>query len=100
MDAFNKQPHETFAISVDFGRNMEAGETLATQTVTAATATGEDATAEVVRAGSVTNDGATKVTAVVLGGQPAQSPYQLTVRAQTSIGHQWEHEILMRVVEL
>ncbi len=100
MDGFNKQPHETFAISVDFGRNMEAGEALATQTVTAATATGEDATAEVVRAGSVTNDGATRVTAVVLGGQPAQSPYKLTVRAQTSIGHQWEHEIILRVVEL
>ena len=100
MDRFEKQPYEVFTIATDFSRNFVPLETVASQTVDAVDASGTDVKSTVTNQATIANDGGSKVTVVVRAGSAAASPYKLTVRCVTSRGHQWEHDIEMRVREI
>jgi hypothetical protein len=100
MDELSKQPYEAFTLSVDFGANMISGETIASQTVTAADSEGNDVTDTVLDTALTVNDGATKVLFYVRAGSPTASPYKLTVRCVTSATHRWEKDIKLKVKEL
>jgi hypothetical protein len=100
VDKFTKQPYEEFTVSSDFSRNFLAGETISNQAVVATDGAGTDVTATVTNQASVGNDGASKVSVLVKAGTESGSPYKLTFRCVTSLGHKWEHDVQMRVVEL
>jgi len=100
MDQLHKQPAESFPIAVDFSANLLAAETIIAQTVTATDSSGADATAAVISAGTVGNDGQGLVIVTVTGGEATKQPYKLTFRAQTSAGNTWEMDIKMMVQEL
>lgn len=100
MNRFEKQPYELFTIATDFGSNFVAGETVQSQTVTAMDSAGGDVTASVTNQVTLANDGGSRVTIVVRAGDASGSPYKLTFRCVTSRGHQWEHDVQMRVREI
>ena len=95
---FSKQPYEEFTISVPFGKNMVTGETITTQTAIAVDTDAVDASSAVLKADTLSNTGQT-VTVLVRAGEVAKSPYQITIRCVTSLGHKWEKDIVMKVVE-
>ena len=97
---FGKQPYEELTIDADFSRTMVVGsETIISQTVTAEDRNGDDVTGSIVEAGTVTNDGATKVLAFIKGGSRSGSPYKITFRCVTSAGHKWELDVLMEIID-
>ena len=100
LEEFIKQPYEEFTISTDFSANFLDDETITSQTVSAIDSKGVDATSAVTNQASVTNDGNSKVQVLVRAGDRLNSPYKITFRCVTSIGHKWEHDIKMKVVEL
>jgi hypothetical protein len=100
MDRFTKQSYEAFTISVDFGTNMEEGETIVSQTVEAIDTLDADSLAIVVDDALTTNDGATKVFVYVRAGDETLSPYKITVKCVTSANHKWEKDIEMEVEEI
>lgn len=100
MDRFTKQPSERFAVSTDFKRNFSSGETVGACAVTATDKDGTDVTATVTDQSSLTPVRGTRVEVIVRAGQESASPYKLTFECDTSIGHHWEHDIEMLVVEI
>lgn len=97
MDRTEKQPYEEFTISSNFARNLLSGETIVSQTVSAVTATGEDATADILE--SPSNDGASKVLVKIKAGEETKSPYKITFRCVTSLTNKWENDVLLKVKE-
>lgn len=97
---FTKQPYEEFAISTDFSSNMLAGETITGQTVTVVDKTMTNVSSTITNQTSVSNDGNSKVIVLVRAGTKADSPYKITFRCVTSLGHKWEHDIQMTVKDL
>lgn len=100
MEKFTKQIYEEFTIAGDFSKNMETGETIATQTVVAVNNVGADATNDVLDTGSISNDGTTKVLVLVRAGTEALSPYKITFKAVTSVDHKWEVDVQMKIKEI
>lgn len=100
MDKLQKQPYEQFTIAISFSQVLSAAETIIGQSVGVTTSTGVDVTDSMVASGSVGNDGAGGVVAVIKGGDPDDSPHKLTARCETSLGHRWEHDIQIKVVDL
>ena len=92
-----KSSYEIFTISTDFSKNFVPLETIASQTVTATTKGGVDATATVTNQATLVNDGGSKVSIVVRAGSTADSPYTIKFRCVTSTGHKWEHDVQLKV---
>lgn len=97
---FTKQPYEEFSISTDFSNNMLDGETITGQTVTVVDNTMVDVSSTITNQTSVSNNGTSEVIVLVRGGTKAASPYKITFRCTTSLGHKWEHDIQMTVKDL
>ena len=100
METINKQPYEAFTISTDFGSNFASGEAIVLQDVVAVDRFGIDATAAIIEADSVASNGASTVSALLSGGDEAHSPYKITFRCATSVGHRWEYDVQLRVREV
>jgi len=99
LEFTEKQSYEEYTIAVSFAENMIAGETISSQTATAIDKAGEDKTSIVISTPSLANSGQ-KVTLLIKGGIQAESPYKLTIRCVTSLGHKWEKDILLKIKEL
>jgi len=95
---FMKQSSETFPISVDFSDNMETGELISSQVISAIDNAGDNATADILS--DPGNDGAQATTVRVLAGTEALSPYKITFTATTDEDNIWELDILMLIREL
>lgn len=100
MERFTKQPYEEFRVTTDFADNFSLGETILSQAVTATDRFGADVSTTVLDQSSVTNDNISKVSVLVRAGDESHSPYKITFRCVTSIGHKWEFDNQMRVKEI
>ena len=100
MDKLKKQPYEQFTVAVDFSAVLVDGESIVGQTVVIESSAGADKTSEMIVPGSPGNDGSVSVVATIKAGDPGDSPHKLTFRCETSIGHKWEHDIQLTVVEI
>lgn len=100
MDKLQKQPYEQYTIAISFSAVLVGPETIIAQTVAITTATGDDVSSSMIAPGSVGNDGSGAVVVMIKDGDPAQTPHKITARCETSLGHKWEHDIQLRVVEL
>jgi hypothetical protein len=98
LEGFEKQGYEEFTVAANFSANMTVGETISTQTATATDNTGTDKTATVLNVASLANSGQ-KVTVLARAGVEAESPYKITLKCVTSLGHKWEKDIQMKIKE-
>ena len=104
IEKFSKQAYEEFTISADFSPNMEDGEVVVFQTVSAINAAGDDVSAEILDQATVDNDGAQQVQVLVRAGEETAgiSPYKITFYCETDNvpEHKWELDVKMIVKEL
>ncbi|RLI53329.1 MAG: hypothetical protein DRP09_16015 [Candidatus Thorarchaeota archaeon] len=104
IEKFTKQSYEEFTIAADFSNNMEAGEVIVNQTVTAIDASGNDVSTEILDQSTVGNDGAQQVRVLVRAGEETAgvSPYKITFYCETDNipEHKWELDVRMVVKEL
>ena len=99
-DVVTKQTYEAFGTGVFFTSRVPVGETIVTQTVSAADATEVDVSTVVLDQSTVALSHATRVDVLVRAGEEASSPYQLTYRCTTSSGCRFEHGVKMKVTEI
>lgn len=98
-NSFHKKNYEQYTINADFNKNLGLGESISSQTVTAADRGGEDVSATVLNQESIDNNGAGCVSVLVRGGESGSSPYTLNFRCVTSEGYKWELDITMHVID-
>lgn len=94
MDSFSKAAAERFPITMDFASDMESGDTISTQSVTAIkTSDNTDATATVIATPSISGS---KIIVVVQAGTAGQT-YVITFRATTAAGYIYDASVAMMV---
>jgi len=94
-----KQNYEKYFIHGDFSAVLDEGETIASESISAIDAAGDDATSAMIDMTSPFVDGA-KQYVRIQGGTQDGSPYKVTIRVVTSAGNQWEVDCLVKVKEL
>lgn len=108
MADITKQSYEEFRVDVDFGLNMEAGETLSigTCSVTCEDKDGTDVSSTLLDIGTMVTvvgsesglaDAGLQV--LIRAGSEAASNYKYTFYGVTSNSHKWERDITMKVKE-
>jgi hypothetical protein len=100
MDRLEKQSYEEFTISTDFSRNMSDIESLSSYSVTATDNSGGDASTIVLNQATISSEGASKVKILVRAGTEALSPYKLTFKCITNLGHRWEYDLQLKIKEI
>jgi len=108
MADITKQSYEEFRIDVDFGLNMESGETLTVGdcTVVCIDKDGTDVSTTLLDSGTkVVIDGSESgltdagLQVLIKGGTEAASNYKYTFKGVTSNGHKWEKDLTMKIKE-
>ena len=104
IEKFTKQSYEEFTIAADFSNNMETGESIVSESVSAIDAAGTDVSAVILEQATVQNDGAQQVHVLVRAGEETAgiSPYKITFYCETDLvpEHKWELDVRMVVKEL
>ena len=99
MDAFKKQPYETFVVGADFSKVLKNDETITDTNATALDKNGAVASESVIDNSSISEaDGIMSVR--VQAGEESLSPYKLTFRIISSAANKYELDVKMYVREL
>lgn len=89
-----KRPNEKFSIGIDFTKDLEAGDTVATKTVTAIdTADAQDVSGALIASTSINGN---VIGAVIQAGASGRK-YRVIFKATTTLARVYEHEILVDV---
>ena len=101
LESFTKQNYEEFVIAGNFNENMEVGELITSQTMSARDKDNNDVTSTVIDGTTVVNDGDGRVQGLIKAGDEALAPYVVTFKCVTdSIPvHKWEIDVKMKVKE-
>lgn len=108
MADITKQSYEEFRVDVDFGLNMESGETLTLGSCTiecidkdgtdVATTLLDIATKAVI-VGSESGLADAGLQVLIRGGTEAASNYKYTFKGVTSNDHKWERDVSLKIKE-
>lgn len=88
-----KKPIEEFRVSWDFANDLEVGDTIASQAITAKDSSGADVSGSFLQSPAVAG---TKLTVQVQGGTPGKD-YTVTFKATTTQGDIFERTLLIEV---
>ncbi|MEA1998777.1 MAG: hypothetical protein U9N61_05580 [Euryarchaeota archaeon] len=103
LNTFTKQSYEVFWISASFANDLGDSEAivLASSTVTAIDANGDDVTSTVLVSGTISVSDQT-LRIQVQAGSESLSPYKITFRITTNASpvNKWEHDVRMKIKEL
>lgn len=100
LERFTKQPYEEFVIAGEYSDVLETGETIisGTSTVTSVdTSDDSDSSTEVLDTATKAVDG-TQLKMRVKGGVHGEK-HKITFRADTSLGNNWEIDVIMKIKE-
>jgi hypothetical protein len=95
MNNFNKQPGESFSISIDFSNLLPGNEIISSSTVSAYQDTASVTTAVI----DTTSNTSTDVIVKVKSGTN-NLDYKITAVVTTSVGNIYEEDVIMQVREL
>ena len=108
MADITKQSYEEFRVDVDFGLNMETGETLTLGSCTVVCVDKDgtvvtDSLLDIMTMTTVTGTESELPNAglqvLIKGGTEAASKYKYTFKAVTSNSHKWEKDLTMKIKE-
>lgn len=108
MADITKQGYEEFRVDVDFGLNMEAGETLVlgSCTIVCVDNTGTDVSSTLLDSltkalvtGNESELPLAGLQVLIKGGTEDKSKYKYTFKGVTSLGHKWEKDLTMKIKE-
>lgn len=91
-----KRPGEKFTIGVDFARDLDVGDAVASQLITATEVGGGDVTSTILENPSISGSPVTKLLVVLKAGTDSKN-YVVEFKATTTAGYIFIHEIYVMV---